>query len=270
MAQIDVPTSRSAGFVDTSRVFRIALACTALALVATPSAAQATSRPVAYLTWYGQSCFLLESAKGTRIVMDPVPTNMGYLPPADLHADAVTISHEHPDHTNLSLLQGKPRVFRGLTPDKKGWIKINDRVKDITIRSVGVYHDNKRGAISGLDTVFIFETGGVRIAHLGALGHPLNDLEISAIGSVDVVLVPVGGGTTIDAQTATYVVDQIRPRLIVIPMHFKTDVVTSKDLAPVDAFLAGRPNVRREKSNRIAITGLRYKPSAEVVVLNYK
>jgi hypothetical protein len=80
----------------------------------------------------------------------------------------------------------------------------------------------------------------------------------------------VGGGTTVDAQTATYVVDQIRPRLMVIPMHFKTDVSTSKDLAPVDAFLAGRPNVRREKSNRIAITGWRYKPSAEVVVLDYK
>jgi L-ascorbate metabolism protein UlaG (beta-lactamase superfamily) len=105
---------------------------------------------------------------------------------------------------------------------------------------------------------------------LGGLGHPLTDQQISAIGSVDLVLVPVGGGSTLDAQTATYVVDQIRPRLLVIPMHFKTDVVTSKDLATVDAFLAGRPNVRRETSNRIAITGLRYKPSAEVVVLGYK
>jgi L-ascorbate metabolism protein UlaG (beta-lactamase superfamily) len=80
----------------------------------------------------------------------------------------------------------------------------------------------------------------------------------------------VGGATTIDAQEATHVVDQIRPRLIVIPMHFKTDAVTIKELAPVDAFVAGRPNVRREKTNRIAVTGLRYKPSAEVVVLDYK
>ena len=241
-----------------------------IVLLATAPAARAASRPVAFLTWYGQSCFLLESASGTRIVIDPVAGNLGYLPPADLHADAVTISHDHPDHNNLGLLQGKPRVFRGLTADKKGWVRINDRVKDITIRSVGVYHDPKRGADLGLDTVFIFETGGVRIAHLGDLGHALTDQQISAIGSVDVVLVPVGGGSTIDAQTATYVVDQIRPRLIVIPMHYKTDALTSKDLAPVDAFLAGRPNVRREKGNRIAITGWRYKPSAEVVVLDYK
>jgi L-ascorbate metabolism protein UlaG (beta-lactamase superfamily) len=245
------------------------LATLLLAFVAAPSA-EAAPRPVAYLTWYGQSCFMLESAKGARIVMDPIPTNIGYLPPADLHADAVTISHEHPDHANVSLLQGKPRVLRGLTADKKGWIRIDEHIKDISVRSVGVYHDAKRGTDAGLATVFIFETGGVRIAHLGDLGHALTDQQISAIGSVDVVLVPVGGGTTVDAQQATYVVDQIRPRLLVIPMHYKTDVVTLKDLAPVDAFLSGRPNVRREKTNRIAITGLRTKPSAEVVVLDYK
>jgi L-ascorbate metabolism protein UlaG (beta-lactamase superfamily) len=232
--------------------------------------AQAAPRPVAYLTWYGQSCFLLESASGARVVMDPIPTNLGYLPPADLHADAVTISHEHPDHNNVALLQGKPRVLRGLTADKKGWMRIDEKVKDISVRTVGVYHDRKRGAEIGLNAVFIFETGGVRIAHLGDLGHPLTDQQISAIGSVDVVLVPVGGGETVDAQMATYVVDQIRPRLLVVPMHFKTDAVTSKDLAPIDAFLAGRTNVRRQPGNRIAITGLRSKPAAEVVVLDYK
>jgi L-ascorbate metabolism protein UlaG (beta-lactamase superfamily) len=232
--------------------------------------ARAASRPVAYLTWFGQSCFLLESASGARIVMDPAPSNIGYVLPADLHANAVTISHEHSDHTNLSILQGKPRVLRGLTADKKGWVRIAEKVKDISVRSVGLYHDRKRGAERGLNTVFIFETGGVRIAHLGDLGHSLTDHQISEIGSVDVVLVPVGGGSTIDAQEAIHVVDQIRPRLMVIPMHFKTDVVTIKDLAPVDAFIAGRPNVRFEKSNRVAITGLRTKSSAEVVVLNYK
>lgn len=242
----------------------------AAALVVPARPVLAASRPVAYLTWYGQSCFLLESASGARILMDPIPTNIGYLPPADLHANAVTISHEHADHNNVALLQGKPRVLRGLTADKKGWMKIDERIKDISVRSVGVYHDAKHGAENGLNTVFIFETGGVRIAHLGDLGHALSDQDLSAIGSVDVVLVPVGGGTTVDAQEATHVVDQIRPRLSVIPMHYKTDAVTLKELAPVDTFLAGHANVRREKSNRIAITGLRYKPSAAVVVLGYK
>lgn len=254
-----------------SAVRKILACLLAAALLTTvTSRAHAASRPVAYLTWYGQSCFLLESVSGARILMDPIPTTMGYLPPADLRADAITISHEHPDHNNVNLLQGKTRLLRGLTADKKGWVKIDERIKDISVRTVGVYHDSKHGAENGLDAVFIFEIGGVRIAHLGDIGHALTDQQISAIGSVDVVLVPVGGGTTVDAQEATHVVDQIRPRLIVVPMHYKTDVPGSKDLAPVDAFLSGRPNVRRESSNRIAITGLRYKPSAEVVVLQYK
>jgi L-ascorbate metabolism protein UlaG (beta-lactamase superfamily) len=202
--------------------------------------------------------------------MDPIPGNIGYLPPADLYADAVTVSHEHPDHNNLALVRGKPRILRGLTPDKKGWMKIDEKVKDISIRSVGVYHDNKKGAAIGLNTVFVFEVGGVRIAHLGDLGHILTDEQISAIGSVDVVLVPVGGVWTVDAHKATEVVDQIRPRLATIPMHFHTDPLTIKELATVDGFLAGRSNVRHETGTRLAITGLRSRPSAETVVLRYQ
>jgi L-ascorbate metabolism protein UlaG (beta-lactamase superfamily) len=246
------------------------LAGAALLVAGAYYAAHAAPRPAAYLTWYGQSCFLLESASGTRVVMDPIPSNIGYLPPADLHADAVTVSHEHPDHNNVALVRGKPKILRGLTPDKKGWMKIDEKVKDISIRSVGVYHDNKKGAEIGLDTVFVFEVGGVRIAHLGDLGHILTDEQISAIGSVDVVLVPVGGVWTVDAHKATEVVDQIRPRLVTVPMHYRTDALTIKELATVDGFLAGRSNVRHETGTRLAITGLRSRPAAETVVLRYQ
>ncbi len=232
--------------------------------------ALAKPRPVVYLTWYGQSCFLLESAGGGRVVMDPLQTNVGYLPPADLRADAVTLSHDHPDHNNLGLVHGKPKILRGLTPDKKGWMKINEKVKDITIRSVGVYHDSKQGAEIGLNTVFVFETGGVRLAHLGDLGHVLTDQQASAIGSVDVVLVPVGGVWTIDARGATEVVDQIRPRLAAVPMHYRTEVCTIKELATVDGFLAGRTHVRRETAPRMAITGMRVRPAAETVILRWQ
>jgi L-ascorbate metabolism protein UlaG (beta-lactamase superfamily) len=226
--------------------------------------------PVARLTWYGQSCFLLETAAGTRVVMDPVPGNIGYTPPADLKADVVTVSHEHGDHNIVALVQGKPKILRGLTADKKGWVKIDEKVKDVAIRSIGVYHDEEKGAKRGLNTVFLFEVGGVRIAHLGDLGHLLTDDQLSAIGSVDIVMIPVGGFYTIDAAQATRVIDQLRPRLIIIPMHYKTDVLTIKELAIVDAFLAGKPNVRRETHNTIPITAVKKRPSTEVVVLNYK
>jgi L-ascorbate metabolism protein UlaG (beta-lactamase superfamily) len=226
--------------------------------------------PVGRLTWFGQSCFLLEAASGTRIVMDPIPNTLGYSPPQELRADAVTISHEHPDHNNVALIGGKARVLRGLTPDKKGWVRIEEKVKDIAVRSVGVYHDDELGKKRGLNTVFIFEVGGIRIAHLGDLGHLLTDDQLSAIGSVDVVLVPVGGSFTIDARQATRVVDQLRPRLIVVPMHYKTDVLTVKELATVDAFLSGRTDVRREKTNTLDLTPVKRRTSAEIVVLNYK
>jgi L-ascorbate metabolism protein UlaG (beta-lactamase superfamily) len=230
----------------------------------------AAPRPVVYLTWYGQSCFLLESAAGGRVVMDPLSANIGYLTPADLRADAVTISHEHQDHNNLALVHGKPKVLRGLTPDKKGWVKISEKVKDITIRSVGVYHDGKQGADIGLNTVFVFETGGVRVAHMGDLGHILTDQQAAAIGSVDVVLVPVGGVWTIDARGATEVVDQVRPRLAAVPMHYRTEVSTIKELATVEGFLTGRTHVRRETAPRLAITGMRVRPAAETVIMRFQ
>jgi L-ascorbate metabolism protein UlaG (beta-lactamase superfamily) len=230
----------------------------------------AGSPVVGKLTWFGQSCFLLETAAGTRILMDPIAKGLGYALPPGLKVDAVTISHEHPDHNNLALATNKPKVLRGLTPDKKGWTRIDEKVKEVAVRSVPVYHDANRGADRGLDTVFLFEVAGMRIAHLGDLGHALTDDQLSAIGAVDVLLIPIGGTFTLDAHEASRVVDQLRPRLLVIPMHFKTDAATVKELAGVEPFLAGKPNVRREPSNTIQLTPLKGRPGTEVIVLDYK
>ena len=161
-----------------------------------PAVARAASRPVAYLTWYGQSCFLLESASGARIVMDPDPDQHRLSSrPADLHADAVTISHEHPDHTNVALVQGKPRVLRGLTADKKGWMRIDEKVKDISVRSVGVYHDTKRGARNAASTPSSSSRPAacaLRISAISAIPSPTSRSPPSARSTW--CLVPVGGG----------------------------------------------------------------------------
>ena len=130
----------------------------------TPLARAAGAPVVGKLTWYGQSCFLLETAAGTRVLMDPFGKATGYPLPANLRADVVTISHEHPDHNNFRMSTGAPHVLHGLTADKKGWARVEERFRDVSIRSVGVYHDDKRGTARGLDTVFIFEVGGLRIA----------------------------------------------------------------------------------------------------------
>jgi L-ascorbate metabolism protein UlaG (beta-lactamase superfamily) len=241
------------------------------ALVALAVYARAAGNPVVgKLTWLGQSCFVLETATGTRVVMDPIPKGLGYDLPAGLKADAVTISHEHPDHNNVALLVNKPRILRGLTADRKGWAKIDTKVKDVAVRSVGVYHDDALGADRGLNSVFLFEVGGLRIAHLGDLGHLLTDEQLSAIGAVDVLLVPVGGAFTIDGPQASRVVDQLRPRLVVVPMHYKTEVSTIKQLATADEFLEGKSNVRRESTHTLALSTVKARPAAEIVVLGFR
>lgn len=226
--------------------------------------------PKVTLTWLGQSCFLLGTAAGTRVVIDPIPKGVGFELPLGLRADVVTVSHEHGDHNNVGLVTGPARLLRGLTADKKGWTKINEKVKDVAIRTVGVYHDEKRGAERGLNTVFIFEVAGLRIAHLGDLGHLLDDRQLSAIGSVDVVMVPVGGVFTIDAARATRVIDQLRPRLVVIPMHYRTPVSTVSQLAPLEGFLEGKANVRRLSGNVLPLTAVKSRPAAEIVVMGFK
>jgi len=229
--------------------------------------ANAASPSAPRLEWFGQSCFLLETPAGTRIVMDPLAASVGFPLPENLEADVVTVSHEHPEHNNIELARGKPKILRGLTPDKKGWLKIAEKFRDVSIRSIGVYHDETLGKVQGLNTIFVFETGGLRIAHMGDLGHTLNDTQLSQLGSVDVVLIPVGGHNTIDAAQAARVVEQIRPRLVVIPMHYGTGISTSKELATVERFLEGRTHVRRVSGNSLVINAVKQRPGAEVVVL---
>jgi L-ascorbate metabolism protein UlaG (beta-lactamase superfamily) len=254
----------------------VMLVALAGAIATSPAAAWAggdggaAAGPKVTLTWLGQSCFVLTTTAGTRIVMDPISKAVGYELPVGLRADVVTVSHEHYDHNNVGLVTSHTRVLRGLTSDKKGWTKIDQRVKDVAIRTVGVYHDDKRGAERGLNTVFIFEVAGLRIAHLGDLGHLLDDKQLSAIGSVDVLLVPVGGVFTVDADRATRVIDQLRPRLMIVPMHYRTAVSTISQLAPVDEFLAGKTNVRRLAGNVLPLSTMKSRPAAEIVLMGYK
>jgi L-ascorbate metabolism protein UlaG (beta-lactamase superfamily) len=248
----------------------IAVTAAAVAFGWVPPARAAAAPVVGRLTWFGQSCFLLETAAGTRVLMDPIPKNIGYALPAGLRVDLVTVSHEHPDHDNLAMVTGKPRVIHGLTADKKGWARIDERFRDVSVRTVGVYHDDRRGALRGLDTVFIFEVGGLRVAHLGDLGHILDDDQLAAIGSVDVLLVPVGDANTLDAYQATRVIDQLHPRLMVVPMHYKTDASTMKELAPLEPFLERKANVRRQTGPTVVLTSVKARPATEIVVLQYR
>jgi L-ascorbate metabolism protein UlaG (beta-lactamase superfamily) len=222
----------------------------ALAAIGLAVPAAVAPEPVT-LYWLGQSCFVLQSPGGKTILIDPFGAQIGY-PVGKVAADAVVVTHEHPDHNNVGMASGSPLILRGLTGN--GWTDIDSTVGDVHITSVHVYHDDKQGALRGKNAAFIFETGGLRIVHLGDLGHTLTPDQIAEFGRVDVLLIPVGGVYTIDAAGAAGVVTALKPR-IVIPMHYKTPKLIVP-LAPVDKFLAGRKNVVRVNGSRLELGAL--------------
>jgi L-ascorbate metabolism protein UlaG (beta-lactamase superfamily) len=216
------------------------------------------------IRWFGQSCFLITWPNGTSILIDPFNPKVGYDMPSP-RPDAVLVSHEHFDHNYIEMARGNPQVIRGLTGGGD-WNKVSTLVKGITVKTVGTYHDDKLGMLRGKNTVFVMEGQGYRIAHLGDLGHQLGVALIKEIGSVDVLMIPVGGTYTIDAEGADKVVEKLKPKVI-LPMHYKTDRITIP-IAPVEPFLAGKLGVKRIKGNLLELDKI---PETPVVfVLDYK
>jgi len=216
------------------------------------------------IRWCGQACFVLEG-EGFRVVTDPVPPTMGY-PSLQVEAELVTVSHEHFDHNHVASVAGRPEVLRGLTDGGAGWARIERKIGPVRVRTVPSYHDDVQGAQRGRNAIFVLEWQGLRLAHLGDLGHRLDREAVEAIGPVDVVMVPVGGFFTIDAAVATEVVASLGPS-IVIPMHYRTPALGERlPIATVDAFLAGKPAVRR-LPNQVTVSADALPASPEIWVL---
>ncbi len=204
--------------------------------------------------WFGQSFVQIETPGGKKVVFDPhaIPA---FGRPA-VSADVLLISHEHDDHNQTEILAEKPaRVFRGLKPATRGrspeWNTINEKVGGITIKSVGTYHDAEQGLARGKNTVFVVEADGLRFVHLGDLGHELSDQQIKAIGTVDVLFVPIGGVYTINGTQAKKVIEKLKPRLYAIPIHY--GVPGYDDLLTADEFLDGLTGVKKLTTNELTI-----------------
>jgi L-ascorbate metabolism protein UlaG (beta-lactamase superfamily) len=226
------------------------LAGLAATLAALPVAAQ--EKKSVEIRWFGHSFFQLTTTAGTKIVFDPHAIAEYGVP--QLSPDIVVMSHNHDDHNRKEILANADskdlKAFYGVTVKGKGgdWAKIDEKVKDVRIRTVGVYHDPEEGAKRGKNSVFIVEADGLKFCHLGDLGHELTDEQVAAIGPVDVLMIPVGGIYTINGETAKKVVEQLKPRLFIFPMHYGTKV--NSDVLPPDEFLDGQKNVRKlEDSN---------------------
>lgn len=208
--------------------------------------------------WLGHASFLLESESGLRIITDPYTPGMyglNYAPISET-ADIVTVSHEHGDHNNVAAVGGNPQVVRGTG---------SHQAKGLSFQGVATYHDQAEGSQRGPNTVFCVTVDGIRVCHLGDLGHELGDEAAAAIGEVDLLLVPVGGNFTIDAATASRIVDKLKPK-VVIPMHFKNERCPDFPVAAAEEFLRGRTNVRATGQSEVELKKDQL-PVGETIVL---
>ena len=198
------------------------------------------------LTYLGHAAFELALGDGRRIVFDPYEPGaydgaLAFLP-IEGRYDIAVISHDHADHRSAAVVEAA-----GAVVDAAGEVEIDG----VRIVSHATWHDESSGGERGANLVSIVEAEGLRIAHLGDLGHPLDLDGMPALRGVDVMLVPVGGHFTIDARAALDIVQAAKPR-IVVPMHFKTEKV-GFPIAPPDVFADLVGNVERPGTSAIDI-----------------
>lgn len=209
------------------------------------------------IEWLGHASFLITSDNGIRIITDPYHTGdqIKYAGIKET-ADIVTISHDHVDHNNIEAIEGNPQIIR----DADG-----TEIKGIKIHSVATFHDENMGKDRGNNNVFCFEIDGINICHLGDLGHKLSDKEVSQIGEVDVLLTPMAGYYTIDAEVATEVGNTLKPKVI-IPMHFKNDRCDFP-VSTIDPYLKGKENVVRMDASEVEFQAGKFDDITKILVL---
>jgi len=209
------------------------------------------------IKYLGHAAFVITSDRGVRIITDPYGTSPD-LTYGEIRttADVVTVSHDHFDHCNVAAVGGNPQVMRRAGVST---------AKGIKFKGIISYHDDEGGRMRGNNIIFCFEVDGVKVCHLGDLGHRLDDKQKAEIGSVDILLIPVGGYYTIDAKTATEVCDQLKPGVI-IPMHYRTDKGLP-NIAGVDEFLRGKAKVKWLDTSQVEFKAGGLPDAGQIIVL---
>ena len=208
------------------------------------------------ITWLGHSCFRIKGSQAV-IITDPFPPDLGYSlgkPTANI----VTVSHQHPSHSYAQGIGGEPRLVDG--PGEY-------EISGVLIIGIASFHDAEKGGKRGKNTVYLMEVDGVSICHLGDLGHALTAGQLEEIDDVDVLLLPVGGMSTINAPVAAEVVRQLEPK-VVIPMHYKTPAL-ERELEPVERFLKEIGVKETESQPKLSLTRSSLPASTQVFLLDY-
>jgi L-ascorbate metabolism protein UlaG (beta-lactamase superfamily) len=205
------------------------------------------------VTWLGHGCFRLRG-RGAAVVTDPYPPAIG-LKLQRLEANLVTVSHEHENHNYTQVVRDAYEI-RG--PGEY-------EVAGVSVIGVPSYHDAEKGARHGRNTIYLIEIDDVRVCHLGDLGSALDDAEAEATSAPDVLLVPVGGRTVINAAQAAQVVRQLEPRFVV-PMHYAIPGL-KLELDPLDRFLKEMAVTAAEPQPKLSVQASSGEYDTKVIVL---
>jgi L-ascorbate metabolism protein UlaG (beta-lactamase superfamily) len=210
------------------------------------------------IRWNGHACFSLEAKEG-RVITDPFAAEVPYDLPAT-EADVVTVSHDHFDHNAVDRIEGAPSVVRELGESP---------ASGIVFRGIRSFHDDRGGAERGANCIYAFALDGIRVAHLGDLGHTLDSTQREALAGVEVLMIPVGGHFTIDAARAAETVRSLPCVKVAIPMHYKTNRIQDWPIETVEPFLAMMDNPRKIGGPQVELTRGSLPEALEVWVLDH-
>ncbi len=210
------------------------------------------------IKWYGHSCFRLKDRNGT-VWTDPFPVQgLGYTRPK-AKADIITISHEHENHASLDGFTNEPYVIT-----RPGEYEVNG----IFVTSIRTQRDAQKSAERGHNNIMLIQFDDLSACHLGDLGHIPTQDEVEKLGEVDVLLVPVGGGGTLNAAQAVEVISLIEP-FIVIPMHYQTPGYAG-DLEPVEKFLKAMGATSPTTLDELKLSRSSLPEETQLILLNYE
>ncbi len=208
------------------------------------------------ISWLGHSCFRIRGVHAT-VITDPYSPDLGYSlgkPTARI----VTVSHQHPGHSYVQGIGGEPKLVAG--PGEY-------EISGVLIIGMATFHDGEEGRKRGKNTAYLMEVDEVSVCHLGDLGHVLTTEQVAEIGNVDVLLLPVGGVSTINAPMAAEVVRELEPKAVV-PMHYKTEAL-KRELEPVDRFLKEMGVKEVNSTPKLSFTKANLPISTQVFLLDY-
>jgi L-ascorbate metabolism protein UlaG (beta-lactamase superfamily) len=218
---------------------------------------------------YGQSAFLIDGEQS--VFIDPFGDMGGlaadrglqfdYPPIKDVEAHLLLVTHEHRDHNAVEVIGGSPQILRSTAGTFESPLG--------EVIGVASEHDDAAGTKRGPNTIFCFTLDGLRVCHFGDFGQAeLRAEQQRAIGEVDVLFLPVGGGPTVGREAAAAIVRALRPRLV-IPMHYRTEAVNF--LEPPDAFLdavgAGVENLATNELNVEEYLGTAAEPTVALLAV---